>query len=239
MRKIMVVSTAILFISYLIMFQLIELTIANPVGMYGQKPKYAIITIDSPVYSIQLSFTIKTNYYWATGNNLTDSHCFVVLDSKSFEANDLAIVSNTTISDDYAYDPYVQYILRGTGELLNLPNLSSGTHTVEVNYGYYNSGFVNRRYIDEYISLGSATSQIILTQNITQEPTFPSPTLVPNSLDPTPTPSQSMPTINTDATMQVELNPSVVYITIAIVIVIVAVASISLVYFRRHKFKTA
>ncbi len=233
----MVVSTTILFISFLIMFQLIELTIANPVGMYGQKPKYAIVTIDSPAYSTQLSFTIKTNYYWATGSNLTDSHCFVVLDSKSFEVNNLDLVSNTTISDDYAYDPYIQYILKGTTELSNLPNLPSGTHIVEVNYGYYNSGFVNRRYIDEYISLGSATSQIILTQNITQKPTVPSPTLVPNSLDPTPTPSQSMPTINTGATLPVVLNPPLVYITLAIVIAIVAVASISLVYFKRRKDK--
>ncbi len=234
----MVVSTAILFISYLIMFQLIELTMANPVGMYGQKPKYAIVTIDSPVYSTQLSFTIKTNYYWATGSNLTDSHCFVVLDSKFFEVNDLAIVSNTTISDDYAYDPYVQYILRGTAELLNLPSLSSGTHMVEVNYGYYNSAWFNRMYTVDYISLGSATSQIILTQNITQEPTFPSPTLVPNALDPTPTSSQSMPTINTGPTLPVQLNPPIVYITIAIVIVMVAIASISLVYLKKPKHQS-
>jgi hypothetical protein len=225
-------------VSMLIGIQAVEVVDANPVGMFGQKPKYAIVTIDSPAYSTQLSFTIKTNYYWATGNNLTDSHCFVVLDSKSFEANDLAIVSNTTISDDYAYDPYVQFILKGIAELLNSSSLSSGTHMVEVNYGYYNSGWLNRRYTVEYISLGSATSQIILTKNITQKPTSPSPA-VPNSLVPTPTPSQSMPTINTGATLPVELNPSIINIIIVILIVIMAVASISLVYFRRIKNKLA
>ncbi len=214
----------------------VEVVDANPVGMFGQKPKYAIVTIDSPAYSTQLSFTIKTNYYWATGSNLTDSHCFIVLDSKSFEVNALSIVSNTTISDDYAYDPYVQYILRGTAELLNLPSLSSGTYIVEVNYGYYNSAWFNRRYTEEYISLGTATSQIILTRDITQEPTSPSPA-VPNSLDPTPTPSQSMPTIKAGPTLPVELNPPIVYIILAVVIVIVAFASISLVYFRRRKGK--
>jgi hypothetical protein len=54
-----------------------------------------------------------------------------------------------------------------------------------------------------------------------------------------PTPSQSMPTINTGPTLPVELNPPVAYIILTIVIVIVAVASISLVYFRRIKNKLA
>ena len=48
-----------------------------------------------------------------------------------------------------------------------------------------------------------------------------------------------MPTINTGPTLPVELNPPVIYIVLAIVIVIVAVASISLVYFKRLKAKTA
>jgi len=82
--------------------------------------------------------------------------------------------------------------------------------------------------------LGSATSQIILTQDITQKPTFPSPA-VPNSLVPTPTSTQSMPTINTGPTLPVELNPPIVYIILAIVIVIFAVALGSLVYFKKRK----
>jgi hypothetical protein len=52
-----------------------------------------------------------------------------------------------------------------------------------------------------------------------------------------PTPSQSIPTINTGATLPVELNPSIIYITLAVVIAMVAVVSISLVYFRRRKGK--
>jgi uncharacterized protein YpmB len=47
-----------------------------------------------------------------------------------------------------------------------------------------------------------------------------------------------MPTINTGATLPVELNSSMIYIVLAIAIVIVAVASISLVYFKKHKPKT-
>lgn len=234
MRKIMFVSTTILFISFLIVFQLIDLTVANPVGMYGQKPKYAIVSIDSPVYTSQLSFTVKTNYYWATDNNLTYTHCFIIIDANTYEVHDLALVNNITLSDDFAYYPYIEYTLKGTTELSNL-RLASGTHNLEVDYGYYHAAFVNRMYNKEFVSLGSATSQIILTQDTTQEPTFPSPALVPNSVVPTPTSSQSMPTINTGPTLPVELNPSMVYITLAIVIVIVLLLAVSLVYFRRRK----
>jgi hypothetical protein len=58
-----------------------------------------------------------------------------------------------------------------------------------------------------------------------------------NNQTPSPTPSQSIPTINTGPTLPVELTPSIVYIILAIVIAIVAVSSISLVYFRRRKGK--
>jgi hypothetical protein len=52
-----------------------------------------------------------------------------------------------------------------------------------------------------------------------------------------PTPSQSMPTINTGTTTPVELNPHIFYIILAIAIVIVSITSISLVYFKRRKGK--
>ena len=235
MKRRITAFTIVLAVSILIGIQAVEVVDANPVGMYGQKPKYAIVTIDSPIYTSQLSFTVKTNYYWATDNNLTDTHCFIVIDANTYEVHDLAMVNNITISDDFAYDPYIQYTLKGTTKLSNL-RLASGTHNLEVDYGYYHAAFVNRMYNTEFVSLGSATSQIILTQNITQEPTFPSPALVPNSIAPTPT--QSMPTINTGPTLTVELNPPVIYIVLAIVIVIVAVALISLVYFKKYKPNT-
>jgi hypothetical protein len=53
---------------------------------------------------------------------------------------------------------------------------------------------------------------------------------------PTPTASQSMPTINTVPTLLADLNQPIVYI-LAIVIAVVAVASISLVYFKRRRGK--
>jgi hypothetical protein len=233
MKRKYVLFPVIFVASLLIGIQTFAVVNANPVGMYGQKPKYAIVSIDSPIYSSQVSFTVKTNYYWATDNNLTDTHCFIIIDANTYEVHDLAIVNNITISNDFAYDPYIQYTLKGTTELSNL-RLANGTHNLEVDYGYYHAAFVNRMYNTEFVSLGSATSQIILTQNITQKPTFPSPALVPNSLVPTPIPTQSMPTINTGPTLPIELNPPVIYIVLAIVIVILAVASVSLVYFKKH-----
>ena len=55
---------------------------------------------------------------------------------------------------------------------------------------------------------------------------------------PTPTASESMPTINTGPTLPLESNTSIAYIILAIVIVIVAAASLSLVYFRRKRGKS-
>jgi|WetSurMetagenome_2_1015567.scaffolds.fasta_scaffold116621_2 hypothetical protein len=57
--------------------------------------------------------------------------------------------------------------------------------------------------------------------------------IIPNSATPTPTDSQSMPTINTGPTLLADLNQPIVYI-LAIVITLVAVASISLFYFKRR-----
>ena len=79
------------------------------------------------------------------------------------------------------------------------------------------------------------------TNNPTTNPTnnsnhTPSPT---QTISPTPSPtlSQSMPTINTGPTLQVELNPPIIYIILAIVIVIMAVASGLLVYFKKRSQK--
>jgi hypothetical protein len=52
-----------------------------------------------------------------------------------------------------------------------------------------------------------------------------------------PTPTQSIPTINTGSMLPVELNPAIPYIILAVVIAIVAVACISLVYFKRKRGK--
>jgi hypothetical protein len=236
MRKIMFVSAAILFMSFLTMFQLIELTIANPVGMYGPKPSYALVSIENPLYSSELSFTIKTNSFWQTGSNYSDSHCLVILDSSTYEFKELSHAEQNTITDDYAYDPYTEYTLKGTTPIANFTNLASGTYNVEVKYGYYRQlAFPNRNM--EFVALGSATSQIILTQDITQRSTS-SPSTPSISLSPTQSPKSSStitPTMtNTQISSNYAPNP-IILISTAIVVVIVAVASVALIYFKRHR----
>ncbi len=54
-----------------------------------------------------------------------------------------------------------------------------------------------------------------------------------------PTPTQSVPTINTGSTLQVELNPAIPYIILAVVIVIAAIVSVLLVFFKGRKPKPA
>jgi hypothetical protein len=107
--------------------------------------------------------------------------------------------------------------------------------------------FISSSYViwqsssDSMPSPTSAPQSLNPPQNPTTSPTSnsnhpPSPT---QTIYPTPSPtlSQSMPTINTGPTLPVELNPPVIYIVLAIVIVIVAVGSVSLVYFKRRKGK--
>jgi hypothetical protein len=192
MQKILLVYTALLFISFLTMFQLIELTLANPVGMYGPKPNYALVSIENPIYSSELSFTIKTNFFWQTGSNYSDSHCLIILDSNIFELKELSLAGQNTIKHDFAYDPYTEYTLKGTTPIANFTNLASGTHNAEVKYGYYHQLAFSNRHI-EFVALGSATSQIILTQDIAQIPiSSPSLTSVPNpSFSPTLSPTSS------------------------------------------------
>lgn len=212
----------------------VEIVNANPVAMYGQKPKYATIAIDSPIYSSQLSFSIQTNDYWATGLNLSDTHCFVILNNCTYEVNNLFLVSNVTIKDDYAYEPYIQYTLKSTTELSNITSLPSGTYDLKVDYGYYNSEYVNRIYKTQFISLGTATSNIGITQDMTpNQPTASaSPALVSDSQEPTSTQSQSLPTVNEGPIGTAGLNT-----ILAVVIALVAVASVSLVYFKRRRGK--
>jgi hypothetical protein len=239
MRKILFVSAAILFISFLTMFQLIELTIANPVGMYGPKPAYAIVSIENPLYSSDLSFTIKTNYFWQTGSNYSDSQCLIILDLSTYEFKELSLVGQNTITNDFAYDPYTEYTLKGTTPIANFTSLASGTHDVEVKYGYYRQLAFPSRHM-EFVALGSATSQIILTQNIAQIPTSPpSLTAAPSpSLSPTHSAASSPTTTSNMLDSQVSpdysLSPTVLA-AIASLVVIVAVASVSLVYFKKRK----
>jgi hypothetical protein len=218
MGKILLVSIALLFISFFTMFQFIELTASNPVGMSGRKPAYAIISIENPLYPSELSFIVKTNSFWQTGSNYSDSHCLIMLDSNTYEFKELSLAGQNTITDDYAYDPYTEYTLKGTTPTANFTSLESGTHNVEVKYGYYQQlAFPNRHM--EFVALGSATSEIILNQDIPQTPTPSPPNFGPTS-PPTPSPTQ-LPIINTGAEPpQTEPFPTAQAVFVAVIVIV-------------------
>jgi hypothetical protein len=159
----------------------VEVAKANP--MIGTKPTYAKISIESPqnnselnaenynVTGIQLSFTVKTNHFVQSGYNYSDSHCFIVLDSKSNEFKDLHLVGQTTISNDSDYNPYTELTLTGN---TSLSNLEKGAHKVEVKYGFYYA-WPNNSYIIDYIVLFSASVGFTLNGEINSESASTSP----------------------------------------------------------------
>jgi hypothetical protein len=113
----------------------------------------------------------------------------------------------------------------------NLNQTTSGSHMLNVTVFSYT--YADGDPIDD-------TAIAFQTGSINGEPiyAYKYPNVVSEVVDFTveqPTPTQSMPTINTGAKLPVELNLPIVYIILAIAIVIVAIASISLVYFKRHK----
>ncbi len=127
----------------------VNLAKANP-ALNGGKPNYAVVSIQSPqnttgndntttVYggSVQLSFTVKTNFFSEITYSAGD--CFIVLDSKSVAFNGFRVMGGMTIADDNGYRPYDQWTLTGDGSISNLAN---GTHRLEVNYNSLSSASV-------------------------------------------------------------------------------------------------
>jgi hypothetical protein len=214
-------------LSLVVILVFAEVAVANPVGMYGPKPKYAEISIGRSSDDSQISFTVKTNYYWATGSNHTDSHCFALLGATTYEVDNLALVNNVTVSDDYAYIPYSLYTLKGTVDVSNFVNLTSGTHNLEINYGYYHTAFANRRYTVDYVSLDSATAQITVTTDIAT---------------PTPPPSGTPTTAATPAIIESQTTPNFPLdrgVLVAIIVtVVLVISSLLLVLSKKRKPKT-
>jgi hypothetical protein len=185
MKRSSILFAAIFAVSMLIGIQAVEVVDANP--MIGVKPLYAKVSIETPLNGLEynsseLSFTIKTNLYRPLILNYSDPHCFINLDSKSYEFKELSLVWQTTITNDTGYDPYIEKTVTGNTLLSNFANLAKGSHIIEVKYGFYYA-FPDKNYTIDFIVLSSATSQFTLTQDIALTPT-PSP-------KPTPTPSLS------------------------------------------------
>jgi hypothetical protein len=120
---------------------------------------------------------------------------------------------------------------------INLKTLDAGSHLANVTvyaHSYslgYSVGMSDTSFPPLDTSVGTMYGfPIIVFETVN----FTTPQQMLSS--PTPTDSQSVPTINTGPTLLADLNQPIVYI-LAIVITLVAVASISLVYFRGRKGK--
>ena len=177
-----------------------------------------------------------------TGAAMSDSVTFAVLTSYSIP--EVTIISpqnqvyrtseiplTCAVKGDYyqlcyAID-YRYNVTFSRNTTINISGLQNGCHTITIHAttpGRYGGSSWT------YFIVGTINYSL---PNPTAYPTNPAPLLTETiNSTPSPTSSQSMPTINTGSTLQVELNPSIVYI-LAIVIVIVAVASISLVYLKK------
>jgi hypothetical protein len=191
--------------------------------------------------------TLNAYSFDTTGAAMSDSVTFAVLTSYSIP--EVTIISpqdqvyrtseiplTCAVKGDYEQLYYaIDYRYNVTfsrNTTINIAGLQNGCHTITIHAttpGRYGGSSWT------YFIVGTINYSL---PNPTAYPTNPAPlpTETINST-PSPTSSQSMPTINTGATLPVELNPSTVYAILAIVIAIVAVASISLVYLKRRKGK--
>ncbi len=191
MRKRLFV-TALVMLPLCILILIGSFVAANPISI-PSKPPYATILIDNPkstLYtgsSVQLFFTVVTNeffdYDFRSANfsrSFYDDHCFINLDSLSYEFNDFQISKKTTISREAGYGPYTEYTLRGN---TSITNLAKGNHTLEIKYGKYQ---VDENYKVDYIALSSATVEFTVESNIKfgTEPVVPLPTANPTPKPP-------------------------------------------------------
>jgi hypothetical protein len=241
-----IVATIILSLLFSLMTGVLLANFAVAGPPIGLKPIYAKVSIESPQNgsedNVQLSFTIKTNRFLQSYSNYSDSHCFIILDSKSTEFKELNIVGQTTISNDDGYNPYTEFTLIGNTSLSNLSNLEIGTHAVEVEYGFYYA-WPNESYQTDYIVLSSAYAQFTVNSEISSESASTSPTPTPSpalSPSPSPSPLTQQPTIEPTQSANptssskdafFALDPTLV---IGSIVVILAVATVTLVYLKKR-----
>ena len=150
--------------------------------MIGVKPSYAKVSIEYPQNSfyneteIPLSFTILTNRFTQSRSNYSDNHCFIVLDSRTFELGGLSRVGQKTVTNDSNYSPYTELTVTGN---TSIANLSSGIHSVQVKYGFYYA-WPNDSYRIDFIVLSSATTEFTVDNGVNgSEATITGPSPAP------------------------------------------------------------
>jgi hypothetical protein len=235
-------------VSILIGLQVVEVAEANPVPWLStpnrEKP---ILTLQAPTNQttykteVPIDFTVTAPESWATYTvRLTWNHYYVgeVQYIAVYLDSNLLIKYTTGSITSYFYGNKTIYPIRGfdgesTHYLFNLNQTTSGSHTLNVTV--FSFTYADGDPIDD-------TAIAFQTGTINGEPiyAYKYPNVVSEVIHFTveqPTPTQSIPTINTGSTLQVELNPAIPYIILAVVIVIAAIASVLLVFFKRHKPK--
>jgi hypothetical protein len=212
----------------------VQVTDANPLPWF-LNPQMTV-SIQSPTNGtvssvpVWVNFTSTADNQFSVSDNTSEEWVrsfFYVLDGQNMNTMGMRF-EGTRTTKIYANGSQQGFHFEGQAYLANL---ADGPHTITVYYGAVN----------KISYVGTTQEQIIInpTWQATSQFYVDSKLASGVTVTPSPTPSQSIPTINTSSTLPVELNPAIPYIILAVVITIAAIASVLLVFFKRHKPKPA
>ncbi len=213
MKRRYAVFAVIFAFSILIGMQVVQFAEANPT-MFG-KSRYCHISIESPKNGTTLNTQpIALNFTVTEVKMASDYTYFYLLDTQDLQygvrVQNLVLVSKETVTND-TFFPYERQMFAG-GAILSI--LASGSHNLTVFIGY---------------AIGDGTLKAANVEPFSSTISF-------NIDNKTVTPSQTTGISN----VPYNQDDRPAYFVVAVPIVIVAViASISLVYFKRRKSKTA
>jgi hypothetical protein len=239
MRRIAVLAV-LLTISVLVGTEVIGVVIANPMVPKNSDSGFEkpTIIIKSPLNNETLNNT--SNLYLNFVVNYPPSWKKIQIDNYTLGHIDSLDVSIDGVKSNHFVNSYSynDSNYNFTDFSINLKTLCSGSHLANITvyaHSYslgYTVGLSDNSFPPLDTSIGTLYSfpiTVFETVNFTiNQKMQPSPT---------PTASQSMPTINTDPKLPLESNSSIVIIIMASVIVIIAVASVTLVYFKKRRGK--
>ena len=238
MKRRIAIFAVLLTISILVGIEVIGVADANPIAPNNEdgydKPS---VVIKNPVNNEVIN--CSSNPYLNFAVNYPPSWKKIQIDNYTLGRIDSLDVIIDGVKNNHFVNSYScsDSNYNFTDFSINLKTLDAGSHLANItvfahsySLGYF-VGLNDNSFPPLDTSIGTMYSfpiTVFETANFTiTQQMLPSPT---------PIASQSMPTINRDPKLPVDLKTSVVYI-LAILIAIVVVASISLVYFRRRKGK--
>jgi hypothetical protein len=238
MKRRIAIFAVLLTISILVGIEVIGVADANPIAPNNEdgydKPS---VVIKSPVNNEVINCSI--NPYLNFAVNYPPSWKKIQIDNYTLGRIDSLDVIIDGVKSNHFVNCYScsDSNYNFTDFSINLKTLDAGSHLANItvfahsySLGYF-VGLSDNSFPPLDTSIGTMYGfPIIVVETvnftITQQ-------MLPS---PTPTASESMPTINTGPKLPLESNPSIGYIILAIVIVILAVA-VSLIYFKSKKGK--